>query len=232
MNADKSKLHIDPYVLRLVRGHILYIISFFVFVILTVFIIPRQLSDYKSLSLEAQAEEEKLVELQAQELSRAQFSQDVPAEVSVATLDVFLPSSEDFFSIFAALDTLAARAGLFIETFSPPFGAKIDEGALSIKVNAVGGRSALLELLEQYQYKSGRLITIDEIVYRPEQNFIEFTMNFHTKPVSQTPSKLSENQAELLSILKTIQAYYPQNISGDKEVSTDYGTNPDPFLQR
>ncbi len=218
------KIYNDRFVLKLLKENIIYIIGVVLFIMLLIIFLPPQLQSIAELKSTLNNKNEQLeARKDLFEIARASLSFDVKS-MDVITKSMF-PADEDYFSIFRALELLAARSGIFIETFSSPFGNK-QGAAVKIEVSALGNSEAVTRLLTNYQLKSSRLVTIDRIGFDAVASKITFSINFFTIPVPApaTTQIPKIKQSTLDSILS-----FTDTQSNAVVVSSDYIIKSNPF---
>lgn len=143
-------------------------------------------------------------------------------------LSQLIPSSEDYFSIIAALEKLSQSTGFIITEYSiDP--ARTTQEKIALNITGFGDSNAFLDFLKNYTISGGRLITIDKVSFSDElQSGSEISLNFYSgKSAGQQPAAISkEDKALLTSIIDKIQIQLvPKSIN----TSTDYPVKSNPF---
>ena len=143
-------------------------------------------------------------------------------------LSQLIPSTEDYFSIIAALEKLSQSTGFIITEYSiDP--ARTTQEKIALNITGFGDSSTFLDFLKNYNISGGRLITIDKISFSDElQSGSEISLNFYSgKSAGQPSAGLSKDDEVLLaSIIDKIQI---QLVPVIQNTSTDYPVKSNPF---
>lgn len=122
-----------------------------------------------------------------QEISYFKVARDLATE-DVETYNSMLlqliPEIEDYFSIIASLERLSIYTGIDISRYSISLAdANSDKFALSILGTVPP--ELFQTFLDNYQYGTGRLVTIESISYTTsEQNNVRLTLNLYSRKVT------------------------------------------------
>lgn len=195
------ELKIDPYTLQLVKENRPYIVSLVIFLILLALIIPLQAKDYFGYQDKIDKLNKEITELERKKTIIYSFAPD-EADQLIETLNILLPVSEDYFSISTALQRLSNQTGFKIVSYAINFQEKRKD-KVAIVIEGEGTPDALLNFLENYQYKGGRLITMNEISFSPSTSKTSLTLNFYAKDVKiktrQTTPKIDKEMVDLVT---------------------------------
>lgn len=217
------KIKIDRFVLKLLIENSLYIAGFILFIIIAAVFLPKELSTLAAQTDIVNQKTAQLTELrQLQERSREIIGFD-PVQMD-KIMKRMLPASEDYFSIFSAIDLLSGRSGIFVQSYTSPFG-RLQGNVVKIELSGFGSYQSVEELLTDYHYKSGRLMTIDRIKFEPLDGKLDMSLNFFSAPESK-PSTIvvpKISQTHLSQILK-----YGET-GGQNLVTGNYSSKSDPF---
>ncbi|HLL60384.1 MAG TPA: hypothetical protein VK338_01585, partial [Candidatus Nitrosocosmicus sp.] len=103
------------------------------------------------------------------------------------TLNTLLPSQEDFFSIFSALERVASKSGFKVTSYTVNFSDKTTE-KVSLTIHGEGTPNELLNFIEQYKFSGGRLMTMDNVQFSPSTTKTELKINFYSKKTAAVKS--------------------------------------------
>ncbi len=96
-------------------------------------------------------------------------------------LTKLIPDEESYFSVISALETLAARTGVTITSYTINLKETTEE-KLTLSLSISGESQAITKLLREYMYSSGRLLTNDETsISITEQGNLSISFNFFHK---------------------------------------------------
>lgn len=220
----------SKYTLRLIKENILYLVSALVFILLLALVLPGQIDDYQKSKETNQQLLEEISQLEKKKALVASFDSD-EIEQLVKTLNTILPQSEDYFSIFYALDAFSQQTNFIITGVSISFDNNSPE-ELTVDVQTAGTSEAFITFLENYIYKSGRLITMDSITYEPNVPATSLSLHFYSKKIEASEVKqvpvIDKSRFELVRRmnLDLNDLFPPLDISSP---STDYTTRENPF---
>ncbi len=226
------KKTIDIYTLRLAKENILFIVVFVLFLAIIIFFIPLQLKNYYDYQ-----EKIKLLEQDINQLIKKQsiISSIDPKESSylVQTLNSLIPGNEDYFSIFSTLESISAKTGFRIVSYSIKLYEK-SKDKIIIKVEGEGTPDSFLKFLESYQYKGGRLITMDEITFSPGNFKTSLSLNFYTKDIKdlQQLSNLmvdKKTREKIKEISQEIESVSNISTAEGEFREIEYPTKQNPF---
>jgi hypothetical protein len=226
------KVKIKPYLLRLLKSNIAYILSLLLLIILFFVIL--------SISIDKIKKEDKKISTLTAEVDRlekkANFFQDtLPSskelDEDIKLLNNLIPNIEDYFSIVYALETISQKTGFNIESYSVNI-TKSTPNKLRLSVNGIGDSTTFLKFLNEYNFSGGRLITSDKIELSPQlTGAIKVDLTFYNKNVPLSGSfDLPKNDkifAELDSIKKKVSFEF---IEKDQEtLDLNYPIKKNPF---
>lgn len=234
-----SKLKIDPYIVNLIKQNLIYIVSLLIFIALAIFVLPFQIRSYFELKERNTALNKELINLEQKKSFFYSFDAD-QIDKLIETLDRLLPNKEDYFSIFTTLDALSNQTGFALGDVSLSVNDTSPE-TLAINVLAVGSSYSYKTFLESYQYKGGRLITMDEVYYDPNEMSppVSLTLNFHSKNIQLESSAVETFQFDQKSydLIKKISneldgvfsSYAVFDEKSASQTETEYKTRNNPF---
>ena len=145
-------------------------------------------------------------------------------------LSRMIPDSEDYFSIIAALEKLAAQTGFSITKYTINVVAA-NAHQLAISVEGKGDAEAFFKFLQDYRYQGERLITNGKIEFATG-NFAatKLDLNFYSKqagsaagayrPIAQSDIALMQTIADKVNFVYK---------NAEDGIMPDYPTKPNPF---
>ncbi len=226
-----NKIKIDPFLTFALRENLPYLIMF-AFLIVSAFIVPSYMigryfennSKIRELGEEIEQNRVKQSILAVSGNENIQFLDE-----DVRILKSLIPDSENYFSIIYALDQLSIKTGFVITAYTINL-QESTPGKISLTVTGFGDQNSFLNFLKGYNFEGGRLITAERIEFNKDKTGSStLTLNFYNKKVGSTEdqqvdyekilSRLAELRAKVSVVLQT----------DDREVSTDYPTENNPF---
>lgn len=139
-----------------------------------------------------------------------------------------IPTKEDFFSIIIALEKLSQKTNFIITSYTIAVGDST-EGKLAIVIEGQGDPDIFLEFLKQYNFGSGRLITIDKIEFSQEA-FTGSKIGINVYSGKGAGAKvLSEFTREERNLIQKVLGKVELELTSEEKVSTDYPTKNNPF---
>ncbi|HLD26522.1 MAG TPA: hypothetical protein VJB63_01000 [Patescibacteria group bacterium] len=224
---------ISRYTFRLIKENYIYLISLFVFILLLSLVLPGQITDYQTSKKENQQLVEEIAQLEKKKVIIASFDSDEIDQL-IKTLNTILPQTEDYFSIFYALDVFSQQTNFTITGLGISFDAHSSE-ELTVDVQTAGSSEAFITFLENYIYKSGRLITLDSITYEPSTPATSLSLHFYSKKIEASevkkPPVIEKNRFELVRrIHADLNDLFPP--FDDSAPSTEYTAKQNPFSAR
>ncbi len=220
---------INKYTIRLIKENIIYLMSGIVFILLLAFVLPGQITDYQALRKTNQKLVGEISQLERKKAIIASFDSD-EIDGLVKTLNTLLPQSEDYFSIFYALDAISQQTNFLINGLTISFDSGSPE-ELTVDVETLGTSETFVAFLEDYIYKSGRLITMDSIEYDPTLPSTSLSLHFYSKKievseVKNTPT-IDNKRFELIrQINADLTDLFPLS---DGVPTTEYSPKKNPF---
>ncbi|MFA6081720.1 MAG: hypothetical protein WC741_04945 [Patescibacteria group bacterium] len=215
------KFTIKPFLRRLLRENIFYIIgNIFIFILIIVTIkigITNNLSYEKkisSLKIELNQLKNKVTLMNTTIPSSEKLDEDLDF------LNKLIPNIEDYFSIVYALEKLSQESNFIITSYTVAVGNSSAE-KLKLNVLGVGDSQTFIDFLKNYNFGGGRLITSDKIQLDP--NFfgtIKIDLTFYTKKVSTTKNLEIEPDDKIFKELEALKSKV--NFTFEPEVAPDY----------
>lgn len=113
-----------------------------------------------------------------------------------------IPDEESYFSVISALETLASKTGVTIDTYTIDLKSTTVE-KLTLSLGISGDPGAINQLLQNYTYVSGRLLTNEKSTFSSDedQKEVSISFNFYHKPFKDAVSPgtiINEKDIQLL----------------------------------
>ncbi len=223
---------IDYYSIQLLKQNIPYIVSFFIFILVLVYVgffyfvtIPEK--DKKIADL--QRENDNLIN--NINITKKYKVNDLNNLYKM--INSLVPDKEDYFSIVSAIENLTSKTNYKINAYSIAFSKNPGE-KLTLRVEGQGSLSELLDFLEKYQYEGGRLITIDGIEFLNKDSQSILNLNFYSKKVTaQKKERIQAIDNETMKFFNKINQTFSNAAvySDNSEVSgnDNYTNKENPF---
>ncbi len=179
------KRKIKPYLAKLIRQNIVYILSALLLTILLGAVVKIgtdriTLIDKTNskLSVEVNELRTKFNLLNSVIPSSEQLDRDIKL------LNGLVPEIEDYFSIIYALETLSRKTGFTVTSYTVNMKTSTKE-QLKLSITGVGDTNSFMEFLKNYNFAGGRLITSDKIELNPQESTaIKVNLTFYNKKVA------------------------------------------------
>ncbi|MFA6533006.1 MAG: hypothetical protein WCT22_03345 [Patescibacteria group bacterium] len=201
------KLKIKPFLRRLLKENIYYLIGnifIFVLIIVTIKIGITNNSDYEkkisSLKIELNQLKNKVTLMNTTVPSSEKLDEDL------YFLNNLIPNLEDYFSIVYALEKLSQKTNFIITSYTVSVGNSTAE-KLKLNVSGTGDSQTFIDFLKNYNFGGGRLITSDKIQLDP--NFfgtIKIDLTFYTKNVSLSQNLEMEPDDKIFKELEALKS--------------------------
>ncbi len=122
-------------------------------------------------------------------------------------LNELIPNEESYFKVIAAFEKLGAKTGVNIQSYSINLDDTTEE-KLSLELTVSGTRENVEQLLRDYKYVSGRLITNEEMTVTFEDGAAtSFTVNLIHRPFVSSDSQVTDTiTQEDVDFLEDIQS--------------------------
>jgi Tfp pilus assembly protein PilO len=228
------KNKIKPFLIRLIKDNIYYIVGnifIFILIIITINIGISELSKYKSKITALETENDSLKNKVT--LMNSSIPKSDVLDEDVKFLNTLIPDTEDYFSIIFALEQLSRKSNFQITSYSVNVKASTNE-KLKINVTGTGDSQSLINFLKDYNFSGGRLITSDKVQLDPNfSGSIIIDLTFYTKK-TKAGSKLevsaqSSTYKDLDAIKNKVNFSFVDNTVATDSGSLDYPKKSDPF---
>ncbi len=227
---------IDYYTLALLKENFPFILLIFANILILIFLHNFYRTTYKNnlLTLKKTNQEIKKMEKAKQSLKSMPFTAE-EIERYYQLINTLIPDSESVFKVIAALENLSQSTGFFITNYSlTPLGKTAgNENVLEVTVTGTGNREDFMNLLKNYNFASGRLITMDNLTLSPStDSTIQLVFKFYSKKVTK-PSEVTQfvipDKAQVEWIKKILTKVKIQKPIIIDEKDYVYAVKPNPF---
>lgn len=227
------KNKIKPFIKRLIKENIYYIIGnifIFILIIITIKIGVTESVNYKTKIDFLKLENTELMNKVTLMNSSIPVSEKLDEDVKF--LNTLIPDTEDYFSIIYALENLSQKSNFAITNYTVNVGASTSE-KLKIRVTGIGDSKSFIDFLKDYNFSGGRLITSDKVELDPNFSgsiIIDLTFyNKKTVAANKLGKSPNSNVFKELESLKVKVNFSFDNNSGSSSPSLDYPRKSNPF---
>ena len=227
------KNKIKPFIKRLVKENIYYIIGnvfILIFIIITVKIGITETTKYKTKIASLELENVQLMNRVT--LMNNSIPQSEKLDEDIKFLNTLIPNTEDYFSIIYALENLSQKSNFIITSYTVNVKASTSE-KLRINVTGFGNSQSLKDFLKNYNFFGGRLITSDKVQLDPDfSGSIKIDLTFYNKK-TEVANKLEKspntNVFKELESLKAKVNFSFDNNSATSSPDLGYPKKSNPF---
>lgn len=218
----KMKIKIKPFILRLIKDNVVYIIS--IAVILGLLGVTIKMSIGKIIQ-----SNKKVKQLTADNLELNKkvklYETTIPSteklDDDIKLLNNLIPNIEDYFSIIYSLDKLSQETGFLIVDYTVNTRTS-NANKMSITVNGLGDSSTFLKFLDEYRYAGGRLITSDKIELDPQQTgVIKLNLSFYNKKINSNNKDVTVTDEKMFEDLESIKEKVKFDLNYDDEAEAN-----------
>ncbi|EKE13829.1 MAG: hypothetical protein ACD_12C00799G0002 [uncultured bacterium] len=227
------KNKIKPFIKRLIKENILYIVGnvfIFALIIVTIKIGITEITKYKVKIDSLKVENTELMNKVT--LMNSTIPDSEKLDEDVRFLNTLIPNSEEYFSIIYTLEKLSEKSNFIITGYTVNVGASSPE-KLKISVNGIGNSQSFVDFLKNYNFSGGRLVTSDKVQLDPNfSGSLIIDLTFYSKK-TEAGNKLEKSPN--LNIYKELESLKAQvNFSFENNVATispslDYPKKTNPF---
>lgn len=116
-----------------------------------------------------------------------------------AALGQLIPNQEDFFSIMIALERLSSKTNFLIGSYDILLDQK-NSNSMAFDIHGAGDENSFVNLLENYRFVGGRLITVENVTYNKTNSSIDIRLTLHSgkSQVTKSYTPISEKEKELM----------------------------------
>lgn len=225
-------IKIKPYVAKLIKENIIYIIGNILLLILIALVVKIGVDRITVEDRKINVLRKDISTLQARfNLLNSVAADSASLDTDIKLLNSLIPEVEDYFTIIYALDALSRKTGFVITSYSVNVKTSTAE-KLKLTITGTGDSKTFMDFLASYNYSGGRLITSDKIELNPEvAGAIKINLTFYNKKVAQ--SQLEELTVEPKTIEEIAQLRQKVDFSfankEAEEVDLSYPRKTNPF---
>lgn len=227
------KNKIKPFIKRLIKENIFYIVGnifIFILIILTLRIGLTENASYNDKINSLKSENNGLMNKVALMNSAIPGSDKLDEDVKF--LNTLIPNIEDYFSIIYALEKISQKTNFIITDYTVNIGASTTE-KLRINVTGIGNSQSFVDFLKDYNFSSGRLITSDKVQIDPNfSGSLKIDLTFYNKKTVAGNSLDMSPNINIYKELETLKTKVNFNFDTDEVVvapSLDYPKKSNPF---
>ncbi|MFA5770477.1 MAG: hypothetical protein WC894_03215, partial [Patescibacteria group bacterium] len=227
------KNKIKPFIKRLIKENIYYIIGnvfIFLLIIITIKIGLTENAKYKTKINSLELENIDLMNKVT--LMNSTIPDTDKLDEDVRFLNTLIPNSEEYFSIIYTLEKLSQKSNFIITNYTVNVGKSTSQ-KLKISVTGVGNSQSFVDFLKSYNFSGGRLVTSDKVQLDPNfSGSLIIDLTFYTKK-TEAGNKLEKSPN--VNIYKELESLKTKvNFSFDNNVATaspslDYPKKANPF---
>lgn len=214
------KNKIKPFIRRLIKENIFYLIGnvfIFILIIITVRIGLTENFNYDKkiavLKIELNQLQNKVALMNTTIPSSDKLNEDVNF------LNDLIPNIEDYFSIIYALEKLSQKSNFIITAYSVNVSKSTTE-KLKLSVTGMGNSQSFINFLKNYNFGGGRLITSDKIQLDPKFfGSIKIDLTFYAKSVSTSKNLERVLDDKIFKELETLKSKV--NFNFDNNLATN-----------
>jgi len=227
------KNKIKPFIKRLIKENIFYIIGnifIFLLIIVTIKIGVTKIVDYKTKIDSLKVENTKL--MNKVNFMNSEIPEPDKLDDDVKFLNTLIPNAEDYFSIIYSLEKLSQKTNFIITNYTVNVGASTSE-QIKMSVTGVGNSQSFIDFLKDYNFSGGRLITSDKIQLDP--NFVGsliINLTFYNKKTQVSDKLETFSNANIYKELENLKAKVDFNLEDNVATispSLDYPKKTNPF---
>lgn len=224
---------IKPFIRRLIKENIFYIIGNVFIFILIIITVRVGLTENSSYNKKITALKTELSQLQNKvTLMQTIIPSSDKLDEDLNFLNTLIPNMEDYFSIIYALEKLSQKTNFIITEYSVNVRTSTVE-KLKLSVNGIGDSQSFINFLKDYNFGGGRLITSDKIQLDP--NFfgaIKIDLTFYAKSISAGKNLEPAPDYKFFEELETLKSkvnFSFDNNSATNSADLDYLKKNNPF---
>lgn len=228
------KTKIKPFIKRLLKENIYYIVgNIFIFILIIIAIKTgfTEMANYKRKI--AALETENIELMNKVTLMNSAVPQSEKLDEDVKFLNTLIPDVEDYFSVIYALEQLSKKTNFIITSYSVNVKASTTD-KLRINVTGVGDSQSLINFLKDYNFSGGRLITSDKVQLDPNfSGSIIINLTFYNKKTTAAnkleTSVKSSTYKELEDLKNKVNFSFESNDIASASSTLDYPKKSNPF---
>ncbi len=226
-------MKIKPFIKRLIKENIFYIIGNIFIFVLIIIAIRIGLTEYSSYNKKITALKTELSQLQNKiNLMNTTIPSSEKLDEDLKFLNTLIPNAEDYFSIIYSLEKLSQKSNFIVTEYIINVENSTTE-KLSLKVTGTGDSQSFINFLKNYNFGGGRLITSDKIKVDPNfSGLIQIDLTFYNKK-TEAGNKLdmtaNSNIYKELETLKSKVNFSFNNSVATNSADLNYPRKSNPF---
>lgn len=227
------KNKIKPFIRRLIKENIFYIIGNVFIFILIIITVRIGLTENSSYDKKITALKTELNQLQDKvNLMNTTIPSSDKLDEDLKFLNTLIPNIEDYFSIIYSLEKLSQKTNFIITSYTVSVGDSTSE-TLRLSVTGTGDSQSFINFLKNYNFGGGRLITSDKVQLDP--NFfgsIKIDLTFYTKSVSADKNLEFVSDYKFFEELETLKSKVNFSFSNNTATNSadfNYQKKANPF---
>lgn len=211
---------IKPFIKRLIKEYIYYIIGNIFIFVLIITVIRIGLTENSSFNKKIMVLKTELDLLQNKvELIKTTIPSSEKLDEDLKFLINLIPNIEDYFSAIYSLEKLSQKTNFIITSYSVNLVASTSE-ILKLTVDGTGDSQSFIKFLKSYNFDGGRLITSDKIKIDPSlSGLIKIELTFYNKDVKADDKSDMFANSNIYKELETLKAKV--NFNFDSSVATN-----------
>lgn len=227
------KNKIKPFIQRLIKENIYYIIGNIFIFALIIIAIKIGLTESSSYNEKIKTLKTELGPLQNEvNLMQTTIPSSDKLDEDLKFLNTLIPNAEDYFSIIYSLEKLSQKTNFIVTSYSVNVGNSTSE-TLRLSVTGTGDSQSFIEFLKRYNFEGDRLITSDKIKLDPNfSGSLTIDLTFYAKK-TEANNKLdmsaNSNIYKELETLKTKINFNFDNSVATNSADLNYPKKTNPF---
>lgn len=217
------KINIKPFIKRLIKDNIFYIVGnifLVVLIIVTINIGISEINNYKNKISKLQTENIQLMNKVT--LMNSKIPQTAILDQDIKFLNTLIPNAEDYFSIIYSLEKISQKSGFVITEYTVSIDKSTTE-KLRLSVSGVGDSQSFLSFLRNYNFGGGRLITSDKVSLDPSfSGALKVDLTFYNKKTASATTLTDSPDTSIYQGLENLKI----KVNFDSETPTVVETPP------
>lgn len=227
------KRKINPFLYRLIKVYIIYIVStvFLFILIIAELRIGADQNSISNIKIQSLSNDIKKLEAKANLLTSIIPSAERLDE-DIKLLNMLIPNIEDYFSIAYSLERLSQQTNFNVTGYTINV-KESKSNKLRLTVNGVGDSESFMTFLNNYNFVGGRLITSDRIELNPQEiGIIRIELTFYNKNAQGSENLSLPTSGALFDEIEEIKKKVSFSFTEETDVEQtdfDYEKKSNPF---
>ena len=220
---------LDLYTIRLIRDNALYLVLLVVFVLIIAIFIPFQIKYYLDQEAKIAVLQKEPRDLDDKNTILLSYKQSDVDEL-ITELNTLIPSEEDFFSMFSALESLSKKSGFTISGYKANL-KHSKKGQFTLTIEGSGSVDSYLRFLTAYPIAGGRLITIEKAnaILDNAKNSLTLTFYSHKPSLKQSDALTKIDNLVLTEARKAAQLLPEEIDDTQQQIASSSAIRVNPF---